>query len=183
MSWRNFLAALLLPASLAGCGFEPIAATPSGGAIGEQDLALTQLTIDSPDPRFSYRLRQEMLRSVAITPDAAQSMKLVTTIDREGLAIEQDDAVTRLNVVAKTVYTLRDAPDIVSADVDGVIERETPPLVGSTRAVTAVNTTASQFSAGVSNRDAVDRLAVETALRMVTLLRVNRPDADGRQGS
>lgn len=176
MSLRNFLAALLLPACLAGCGFTPIAATPGGGAFGEQDLTLSQLDIGSSDSRFRFHLRQELLRSIVIDPAAAQSLQLSTDIDNEGLAIEQDDEITRLNVIAETTYVLRERPRDPEADPPA-------PLTGETRAVTAVNTTASQFAAGVSQREAVERLAVETALRIVTLLRVNRPDRDGGQGS
>ncbi|MEL6980394.1 MAG: hypothetical protein AAGM38_17195 [Pseudomonadota bacterium] len=180
MSSRNIIAAALLPIMLSGCGFEPIAATKTG-AVGEQDLSLSQLSIDSDDERFSYRVRQELLRSISIDPEADQTLRVSSKIDREGLAIEQDDAVTRLNLIARTEYALREAAP--EPDADGVVSEAPPPLLGSTRVVTAVNTTASQFAATVSRREAVERLASETALRIITFLRVNRSNEDGDERS
>lgn len=166
MSLRNIIVALLVPVALAGCGFEPIAAIPSG--IGEKDVVISDLDIASSDRRFAYRLRKEILRSVRIDAAAEQSLRLTSTIEREGLAIQQNDTITRQNIIAKTKFALAKKP--------AAGETEPPaPVQGDTTAITAVNATASQFSTRVSDREAVERLAVETARRIVTFLRVNRP--------
>ena len=167
-SWRNLLAAALLPAALAGCGFEPIAAVPT--SFGEQDLTLSSLNVSASDSRFAYRVRKEMLRSIEIDPTASQSLSVSTQITKTGLAIEQNDTVTRQNVTARTNYKLSTARP---AGVEG----DPTIIAGETRAVTAVNTTTSQFSASVSEREANERLSVETARRLITFLRVNRPSA------
>ena len=171
-AWRMLLAALLLPAALAGCGFQPIAASSS--TFGEQDLVLAQLDVNSSDSRFAYRLKKEMLRSIAIDPSATQSLSLSATISRAGLAIEQNDTITRRNVTATTSYALASKKD------QSVGGSSVSAKTGSTTVTTAVNTSTSQYSASVSDREAVERLAKETAIRMVTFLRVNRDErADG----
>ena len=185
MSWRNWLqnfrssiriarlgvVACLLPAFLAGCGFQPIAASSS--SFGEQDIVLAQLEVSSSDPRFAYRLKKEMLRSVAIDPSASHAFSLNTRIERAGLAIEQNDTITRENVTARTAYALASREQRAGQD-------RASAVTGSTTVTTAVNKTSSQFSTTVSDREAVERLAKETAQRMLTFLRVNR--ANGVDG-
>lgn len=166
-SWRQWLAVILLPASVAACGFQPIAAVPT--SFGERDLTLSALDVSSNDKRFAYRLRKEMLRSIEIDPAAPQRLTISGTIQRSGLAIEQNDTITRQNVTADSVYTLSTEPP------QGV-QKDPTVFRGETSAVTAINTTASQFSTSVTDREAVERLSIETSRRMITFLRVNRPD-------
>lgn len=165
MSLRNRVAALLLPLALAACGFSPIAAVPT--SVGEQDLVLSDIDVVAADRRFAYRLRKELMRSVEIDPTAPQSLKLTTSIDVVGLAIQQNDTITRRNITAQTDYAL-----VIAAEPGATEPPE--PIRGDTSAITAVNATAAQFSTNVSEREAIERLAVETARRIVTFLRVNR---------
>lgn len=162
---KGAVAAALLPAMLAGCGFEPIAASTS--AIGEKDLVLAQVNVQSSDSRFAYRLKKEILRSVAIDSNATQAFTVSTAITRAGLAIEQNDTVTRRNVTADTSYALASTDRVAG-------EHQASVISGDTSVTTAVNTTASQYSASVSEREAIERLAKETARRLLTFLRVNR---------
>lgn len=173
MSSRNIIAALLLPLGLAACGFQPIAAVPEG--VGEQDVVIADLSVNAEDRRFAYRLRKEILRFAAIDPAAPQSLRLTTTVKVEGLAIQPNDTITRRNITADTRYVLTEPP------APG--ETEPKQLKGRATAITAVNATSSQFSTNVSEREAMERLAIETAQRVVTFLRLNRPKADGGQGS
>lgn len=171
-SWRKAFAAALLPLglilSLAGCGFQPIAASSS--AIGQEDLVLADLQVTSDDSRFAYRVKKEMLRSIQIDPAASYRFLVNGQIERTGLAIEQNDTVTRQNVAARTTYSL-------ARRETGKPQSPEPEIKGETRVTTAVNTTASQYSASVSDREAVERLAKETARRLITFLRVNKVEA------
>ena len=153
--------------ALSGCGFEPIAAAPT--AFGEKDVVLSSINVTANNARFRYRVRQELLKSVTIDPAAEQSLNVRSRISTAGLAITQADTITRRNITASTGYTLRTASDRENAP-------EPVTVSGNTSATTAVNTTSSPFSAEVATEEAVERLALETARRVLIVLRVNRPE-------
>lgn len=172
MSLRNVAVALATVTVLTGCGFEPIAAVPT--TVGEQDLKVSSLSISSSSREYDYRLRRELLKSIEIDESVGSSLSLMSAISSDGLAIEQDDTVTRQNFSVITSYSLSFDP-IDPEDPDSA-----PPSVeGTTRAVTSANTTDSVFASDVASDEARNRLAIETARRIVTILRLNRLRGDG----
>ncbi len=160
MSLRNFVLAFGAVTMLAGCGFEPIAA-PTRPSAGNEDAAirLRNAGISVDNKRFAYHLRRELGRSIIF--DAASPIRLVgeTTINQQGLAIEQNDTVTRLNLTAITTYQL-------------IGPLGDPIRTGTIRTITAVNATTELYATQVSRDEAEKRLAVETARRLISVLQV-----------
>lgn len=178
MSSFKLLVAGALIAATTACGFEPIAAPgrPDAG-VSEAELALSSLKISvygySEDERFLYTLRKELTRFVDVGAAGADRLSLNIHLDESGLAIQQDDTITRLNFTATAKYRLS------SGD-------ESEPVTGTLRSITATNATSSQFSTAIASRDAYERLAVDIARKMLMILRVKnsgmmsvRGDAEG----
>ena len=167
MSWRDLFLAAAASVALVGCGFQPIAATTSV----DRDTARLPLRtinlaidIDRDERRFEYLLRQAFDQSVIIDRSAANALVIDVDVDQEGLAIQQNDSVTRFNLTATANYS------IVDGDGKELLD-------GATVSITALNTTASQFSTSVSQRDALRRLATDLSNRIVTLLRLHYSNA------
>lgn len=163
MSSRSIFACLAAAMLLTGCGFEPIAApTSTTTETAQVRLAAIDVRIarSGENGRFEYVLRQELKRSLAIDSTSDDRLAMSIAIDREGLAIQQNDTVTRFNLTATMDYSLADAN---GAELLG----------GKTVSITALNATASQFSTSVAERDAMRRLAADLAARIVTLLRLH----------
>lgn len=146
--------------ALSGCGFEPIAA-PTRPSAGNEDAAITlrSVSISSDKKRFSYHLRRNLDRYVVYDSTAPVRIVSETKISQQGLAIEQNDTVTRLNLTADTTYKILDALG-------------DPIRNGTIRTITAVNATTELYATQVSQDEAVKRLAEETARRLVSVLRV-----------
>ena len=159
----NLSGAAILLISLCACGFQPVAApnsmTTANAEIPLKDVAI-KITARNDEERFQYLLEQELGRSVSITNNASNRLILDVVIEREGLAIAQNDTVTRFNLTATSDYKLQ------SSDGEAVME-------GETVSITALNATASQFTTSVSERDALKRLATDVARRISTILRVH----------
>lgn len=168
MSWSKLVAASLVVTFLSACGFEPIAA-PGRGSLGEEQdaiqLASVGIEVDgiSEDDRFVYTLRKELTRHVDIDVVGADSLEIKVYLSEQGLAVQQDDTITRLNFRASTTYMLKNGHD-----------PEANPIQGNFQSITATNATASQFSTGVASRQAYERLAVDIARKVETMLRLNR---------
>lgn len=169
--FRRYIAvpcAVALAITASACGFEPVAApnsmTTANAEIPLKDISI-KVTARSDEERFQYLLEQELGRSVSVTSVAENQLILDIAVVREGLAIAQNDTVTRFNLTATTGYKLQ------SPGGDAVLE-------GETVSITALNATASQFTTSVSERDALKRLATDIARRVSTLLRVHYSRAD-----
>ena len=168
MSSRRVVCAGLAAGALFGCGFQPIATPSTVGisSIGVQDARLplravgVSVDIDSDAKRFEYLLRQALDRSIATGVSVDDGLDITVVIEREGLAIEQNDSVTRYNLTATADYELQ------SASGDVVLDKKTV-------SITAVNATASQFSTAVSQRDALRRIANDLANRIIVQLRLH----------
>lgn len=160
MSLRNCVLALAGVLSLAACGFEPIAA-PTRPSVGDENAAirLRNVSIEIDSKRFHYNLQRELGRGIEF--DAASPVRLVgkTELVQQGLAIEQNDTVTRLNLTATTTYSL-------------IGPQGDPIRTGTIRTITAVNATTELYATQVSRQEAEKRLAIETARRLISVLRV-----------
>lgn len=161
MSLRN-LTILALAIILSACGFTPIAA-PTLGTDSRARIELSDLTITVESQRDSERFRYLITRALQdttrLTDESSLDLKLHIRLSREGLAIEQNDTVTRLNYTAEIDYSLSDN---FAVEV----------LAGSAVSITALNATASQFSTSVSERDALNRLATDISNRISLILRL-----------
>ena len=161
--WIGVPSVVALQLAISGCGFEPVAA-PNAMTTANAEIPLKDISIEinarSDEKRFEYLLEQELGRSVSLIGTAQNKLKLNVSIVREGLAIAQNDTVTRYNLTATTKYVLQ--PD----EGDALLQ-------GETVSITALNATASQFTTSVSEREALKRLANDIARRISTLLRVH----------
>lgn len=161
MSLRN-LAVIAAMIVLTSCGFHPIAA-PTLGTDSRARLEVSDLTItvdtNRDAERFRYLITRALQDSTRLTDESSLDLKLHVRLKRDGLAIEQNDTVTRLNYTAEVDYSLSD-------------EFSVEVLAGSTVSITALNATASQFSTSVSERDALNRLAKDISNRISLILRL-----------
>ncbi|MEO1330469.1 MAG: LPS assembly lipoprotein LptE [Pseudomonadota bacterium] len=153
------LAATLL---ISGCGFKPIAADDGPGALAKKP-SINRLSVESEDPRFVYHLRRRISQSVNIGIVGAPNLRAATSISRTGLAISSDDSITRVTLRTATRYRLETSE---KAEITAGIAQST----------TSLNATTSQFATEISERDAVRRLADETADRLVNIIRLHSAD-------
>lgn len=146
--------------SLAGCGFEPIAA-PVNPSAGDEASAirLRDVSIGAEDSRFEFQVRRGVDRQVILDDGAPATLRCDTRFIKQDLAIEQNDTVTRRNLIAETTYRLIGPTGETIRD-------------GKFRTITAVNATTELYATQVSRDEAMSRLAEETARRLVTLLRI-----------
>ncbi|MEL6226179.1 MAG: LPS assembly lipoprotein LptE [Pseudomonadota bacterium] len=141
--------------AVAGCGFQPIA-TSSKDA---EALRLRSVSISDAPRRFEYTLEQSLFRIINEDPSAPNRLKVDVDLQERGLAIQQDDAITRINIVATAKYELL---DLNGEKIDA----------GRLTSTTSLNATASQYATEVNRREAMKRLANDIANRLVTSLRI-----------
>lgn len=148
---------------VAGCGFQPLARidslTTSNGRIRLADIVY-RVDLAREASRFRYYLDREIAKSIDISPESNDTLDLRIDIEREGLAIEQDDSITRLNLTATVQYQLKNSSgeEVFS---------------GQTVSISALNATSSQFTTSIAERNALERLATDVSQRVVTVLRLN----------
>jgi len=160
---------LLLGAlALGGCGFRPLY---GGGATGGPGQLFESVRVVREPGELGFRLHEslvERLRPALGTPPLVLTTD--TTLQRSGLAIEDDDEVTRYNLRLTTRFTLRRTG----------AERGTPPLTeGTVRTIAAYNATAAQYATLVAERQVLRRAARETADKIVKRLAVTYDPAWG----
>jgi len=155
------LGALALGGPLGGCGFRPL----YGGGAGTGPGRLFQsVRVERESGELGFRLHEslvERLRPVAGAPAFALTTR--TELQRSGLAIEDDDQVTRYNIRLITTYTLRRV---------GAVPSAAPLATGKVRSIAAYNATPSQYATLVSERQVLKRAATEVADKIVQRLAV-----------
>jgi LPS-assembly lipoprotein len=140
--------ALVTPGLLAGC-FRPMLAedSPSAGLIGRIELPRV-------DDRFGYYLNASLVDRLGRTEAAQYRLAVKTRIDREGLAITQDNAVTRISLTAVADWALY--------PVGG----EEPLVAERTVSQSGYNSTASLFATRSAKLDSEQRLARDLGERI-----------------
>lgn len=157
MSWHRRSALLGGAAFLTACGFKPIA--QKGGLA---TLAFREMTVETDNDRFRYHLLRSLAES-AKTDDASTLRLLMRPqIEREGLAIEQNDTVTRFNLRVTTNYDIVQTTDPSAPSLQS----------GAVESITAVNATTSQFTTSTAERYAVRLLAEDTGRRILRRLQL-----------
>lgn len=104
MRWISAVGGVLAAATLGGCGFTPLYATP-GLSSG-----LSSIQIDAPDGRVSYLLREALDDDLARDKNAAPAWRLNFTVDqtRDPRGLTVNDYAQRYQVGLTVSYTLTD---------------------------------------------------------------------------
>ncbi len=155
LSRRHILTgtALLL---LGGCGFRPMLAANSGAGP-----ALAQTRILMPPGRLGQQIWKEITaranpRGRPEKPVYELALQLKTR--KEGLAIRQDETVTRFNLLLDADYTLYRLSDRKAL------------LKGRLRSVSSYNVVVSEYANLAAEQDAENRAARQLALDLVDRL-------------
>ena len=104
MRWISAVGGVLVAATLGGCGFTPLYATP-GLSSG-----LSSIQVDAPDGRVSYLLREALDDDLARDKNAAPAWRLSFTVDqtRDPRGLTVNDYAQRYQVGLTVSYTLTD---------------------------------------------------------------------------
>lgn len=158
MSWsnrRSFLGLLGGSAALAACGFTPVYGPNTAAANLRGRIAIPAF-----DSRLSFDLFERLEQRLGPPESPLFRLHISTTIEEQGLAISQDNSITRYNLRATAEYSLTSL-----ADDSRVFEARA-------RAFTAYSATASAYATRVAARDAERRVAVSLADQIATRIAV-----------
>jgi len=158
MSWsdrRQFLALLGGTAALSACGFTPVYGPNTAAANLRGRIAIPAF-----DSRLSFDLFERLEQRLGPPEAPLFSLHISTTIEEQGLAISQENAITRYNLRAVADYSLTRLSD------------DARVFEARARAFTAYSATASVYATRVAARDAERRIAVSLADQISTRLAV-----------
>lgn len=144
-------AMLLAPLALAACGFTPIYGRGSAA-----EALNGKILLGAVDDRLSFEFYEQLENRLGRAEAPVFQLDITLNVDSEGLAITQDNAITRYNLTGTASFTLTRIED------DEVVLRD------NLRAVTAYSATASAYATFISERDAKRRLAVSLADQIAT---------------
>lgn len=154
---RHARAALVLAlASLAGgCGFHPLYG--DNGATAETAGKLAVIYVDPiPDNKLGYELRNELIDLFDASGDPSKNVyRLRVTINTksEGVAIQNDAAITRYNDTLTVTYSLTDANHQVITH-------------GTETGLSAYNVVTSPYATLTAQQSADKNAAVDIAYRI-----------------
>ena len=141
----------LLALTVAGCGFQPVY---KGGARGGTVPQMAAISVAPIDDRLGQVVRNHLLD--LLTPKGAPArplyrleVKLRET--KDGLALEQDESVTRFNLTLHAAFEMND------------LRTDRKILEGATRAIAAYNVVRSDYANLIAERDARSRSSKEVA--------------------
>lgn len=146
MSWsrRAVLALSILP--LGGC-FRPMLAENAPASELRGRVALPEI-----DGRFGYHLTKSLEDRLGKPSDPVWRLAVVTEVTERGLAVAQDNAVTRITLIASADWRLiRDGEDVLREKVS---------------AQSGYNATSSLFATRQTRRDVERRLARDLGERI-----------------
>lgn len=144
-------AILLAPLALAACGFTPIYGRGSAAEALHGKIALGEI-----NSRLTFEFNEQLENHLGRAEAPLFQLEVTLNVETKGLAITQDNAITRYNLTAEASFTL-------TRISDGKVV-----LLDSLRAFTAYSATASAYATYVSERDANRRLAVSLADQITT---------------
>lgn len=104
MSWsdrRGFLAGAAALVALGGC-FRPMLAENDAARAIRHRIALPPV-----DGRFDHFLVESLEDRLGAPQEADFVLNLVSEVTEQGIAVTQDDAVTRITLQVETAWTLR----------------------------------------------------------------------------
>ncbi|MBC6442558.1 MAG: hypothetical protein GDA53_05420 [Rhodobacteraceae bacterium] len=145
MTRRGVLLAGAACASLFGCGFTPVY-RPGGAAAALRN----QVAIGVTRGRAGFELREQLENRLGpAVPDAPWQLTFRLDITRTGVALTEEEGITRERLTGHAAFTVRHR----GAHRGGVVLR------GRVRAVTAYSTTSATFASAAAATDARVRLA------------------------
>lgn len=151
MSSFSRRAMILSPLALAACGFTPIYGRGSAAEALHGKIALGDV-----DSRLSFEFYEQLENRLGRAEAALFELDVNLSVESQGLAITQDNAITRYNLTGIASFTL-------TRITDGTVV-----LQDELRAFTAYSATATAYATFVSERDARRRLAVSLADQITT---------------
>ncbi len=146
---RRFV--LLAPLALAACGFTPIYGRGTAAEALNGKIALGPV-----EDRLGFEFYEQLENRLGRADSPLYRLDITLTVSSKGLAITQDNAITRYNLAGVANFTLTRIAD------DNVV------LQDKLRAFTAYSATSSAYSTFISERDARRRLAVTLADQIAT---------------
>lgn len=146
---RRFV--LLAPLALAACGFRPIYGRGSAAEALNGKIALGPV-----DDRLSFEFFEQLENRLGRAEAPVFQLDATLDVESKGLAITQDNAITRYNLTG-----------IVSFSLTRIKNGEVV-LQDKLRAFTAYSATANAYATFISERDAKRRLAVSLADQIAT---------------
>jgi LPS-assembly lipoprotein len=141
--------ALMLCAVVAGCGFQPM----YGGGLSPQ---MQSIYVEPVGEREGYELRNTLiglLGSDGVATGKAYRLAITLTQSGQGVALQNDAAITRYNDTLDVAYVLSDAKGTVL-------------LRGSQKGLSSYNVVASPYATLAAQRDADRRAAEDMAERI-----------------
>ena len=147
-----------LPA-LAACGFEP--ALAPGGA---QDALRGRVDISAPQDRVEFALHSELEKRLGRSAAPTFRLSYRLNLEEDGAGITPDQQITRINVVGRIAYVLRDI------DTDAVL------VQNSVQSFTSFATTGTTASTVFARNDANERLMAILAEMIVSDLTLRSSD-------
>lgn len=151
MSSFSRRAILLAPLALAACGFRPIYGRGSAAEALHGKIALGPV-----DDRLSFEFHEQLENRLGRAVAPVFQLEVTLDVQSKGLAITQDNAITRYNLTGIANVTLTR------------IETDELVLQDRLRAFTAYSATANAYATFISERDAKRRLAVALADQIAT---------------
>lgn len=145
---KTFLACALLTLA-AGCGFQPIYATPDGAAPVIRQVRLERIAApDTIAPALTDALNARLAPGEGVAPRYALYVEARERAER--LAVQIDATVTRYNYRLSGRYTIVDT-------------QTGDRFVGTATAVTSYNIVSSQYSTLFAERNAVEKATRQLA--------------------
>ncbi|HET7409818.1 MAG TPA: hypothetical protein VFJ13_06430 [Paracoccaceae bacterium] len=162
-SERRAVLAGLAALALGGC-FRPMLREDGAARALRHRIALPQV-----DGRFDHYLVRSLEDRLGEPVEPVFRLEVVTEFDERGLAIAQDDAVTRISLVAEAAWTLwrKGATEPVIADV--------------AVSQSGYSATGSLFATRMTRRDIEERLARDLGGRIARAI-LARADELGEPG-
>jgi LPS-assembly lipoprotein len=150
MWWRSalpVLAAAVLAAALAGCGFRPLYGDPAGEAAGVP-ADFSEIRVGVIPDRSGQILRNYLIRTLnpsgrPVEPRYRLAVTLTET--SQDLGIRADDTATRANLIFTAAYRLTATAD------------EAVLVAGQSTAITSYNILIDEFATLTSETDARER--------------------------
>lgn len=145
---RRAVLALLGASALAGC-FRPMLREDSAARDLRNRIALPEV-----DGRFGYHLHQSLQDRLGKPVDPEYRLEIRTNLESQGLAVAEDDAITRLALTAKAEWSLWRAGE------------DRPALEGTAISQSGYSATGSLFATRIARRDIEERLARDLGERV-----------------
>lgn len=162
MSWSSRRHVLLGGVALAGlssCGFQPIYGQ------GQTARAINgKIVVDQIKGAMGFEMRKRLTERLGNSTAPRFGLAVSIEVASEGLAISEQNDITRYNLTGEADFALR------SITTNDSLQR------GTVRAFAAYSATNSPFAAQVAEDDARARLATTLADRIVTRLIASADD-------